>query len=51
MKRIVNFLRDESGAEFVEDAIVVGLIALAAAVAYSTGLGTTINTYLAGLLP
>ena len=51
MRRIKNFLRDESGAEFVEYAVVVGFIAIAAAIAYGSGLGTTIYNYLNGVLP
>ena len=51
MKMIKSFLRDESGAETIEYAIVAGLIAALAAVAYATTLGTTIQAYLSGLLP
>jgi Flp pilus assembly pilin Flp len=50
MQRIKNFFVNESGAETVEYAIVVGLIAALAAVAYATSLGTTIQSYLNGLL-
>lgn len=50
MQRIKNFLRDESGAESIEYAIVAGLLAVAAAAAYGTGLVTELTNKVAGLL-
>lgn len=37
MKRIKNFLNDESGMETLEYALIAGLIAAAAIIVYSTG--------------
>ncbi len=45
MSKIVNFLRDESGASAAEHALIISLIALVV-IAGATALGTTINTKL-----
>jgi len=45
MSKIVNFLKDESGATAAEYALIVSLIALVV-IAGATTLGTTINTKL-----
>jgi Flp pilus assembly pilin Flp len=37
MKTIKNFLKDESGMETLEYAVIAGLIAVAAAVIYASG--------------
>lgn len=37
MKRIMNFVKDESGMETLEYALIAGLIAAAAIIVYSTG--------------
>jgi Flp pilus assembly pilin Flp len=42
MKRIKNFLNDESGMETLEYALIAGLIAAAAILVYSTGWATTL---------
>ena len=39
MKRIKNFLNDESGMETLEYALIAGLVAAAAIIVYSTGAG------------
>jgi Flp pilus assembly pilin Flp len=51
MRKIKNFLRDASGAETVEYAIVVGLVVALTVVAYASDLGTDIQTYLNGIIP
>lgn len=51
MQRVKNFLRNTEGAETIEYAIIVGFLVVIATAAYTSGLGDTINTYLAGLLP
>jgi len=43
MKTIKNFLKDESGMETLEYAVIAGLIAVAAAVIYASG-GTWATT-------
>jgi Flp pilus assembly pilin Flp len=43
MKTIKNFLKDESGMETLEYAVIAGLIAVAAAIIYASG-GTWANT-------
>ena len=43
MKMIRNFLRDESGMETLEYAVIAGLIAVAAAIIYASN-GTWANT-------
>jgi Flp pilus assembly pilin Flp len=43
MKMIKNFLKDESGMETLEYAVIAGLIAVAAAIIYASG-GTWANT-------
>jgi Flp pilus assembly pilin Flp len=45
MKMIKNFLKDESGMETLEYAVIAGLIAVAAAIIYASG-GTWGNTIL-----
>ena len=50
MQRIKQFLRDESGVETLEYAFVAAAIVVLAAIAYTTSLGTTIKTYIEGLL-
>jgi Flp pilus assembly pilin Flp len=49
MKTIKNFLKDESGMETLEYAVIAGLIAVAAAVIYASGgaWATTIKNRLA----
>lgn len=46
MKRIVSFLRDETGMETLEYALIAGLIAAVAVLVYSSGWGTTLKTRL-----
>ncbi len=43
MKTIKNFLKDESGMETLEYAVIAGLIAVAAAIIYASS-GTWANT-------
>ena len=43
MKTIKSFLKDESGMETLEYAVIAGLIAVAAAIIYASG-GTWANT-------
>ncbi len=45
MKTIKNFLKDESGMETLEYAVIAGLIAVAAAIIYASGgtWGTTLK--------
>jgi len=49
MKMIKNFIKDESGMETLEYAVIAGLIAVAAAVIYASGgqWATTIKNRLA----
>lgn len=42
MKRIKNFLNDESGMETLEYAVIAGLIAAVAVLVYASGWGTTL---------
>ena len=42
MKRIKNFLRDESGMETLEYALIAGLIAVVAVAVYAGGWGDTL---------
>ncbi|MDX6304782.1 MAG: Flp/Fap pilin component [Blastocatellia bacterium] len=42
MKMIKNFLKDESGMETLEYALIAGLIAAVAIVVYKTGWGATL---------
>jgi Flp pilus assembly pilin Flp len=44
MKRIMNFINDESGLETIEYAIVAGLIAAVAVIVYTTGWAGTLAT-------
>ena len=46
MKMIKNFLRDESGMETLEYAVIAGLIAAVAIVVYASGWGTALSTRL-----
>jgi len=46
MKMIKNFLRDESGMETLEYAVIAGLIAAVAIVVYASGWGTALKTRL-----
>ena len=46
MKMIKNFLRDESGMETLEYALIAGLIAVVAVAVYASGWGTTLTTRL-----
>jgi Flp pilus assembly pilin Flp len=46
MKRIMNFINDESGMETLEYALIAGLIAVAAAAIYSTGWSGQLSTKL-----
>jgi Flp pilus assembly pilin Flp len=43
MKRIMNFINDESGMETLEYAVIAGLIAAAAVVVYASGWATTLK--------
>ena len=42
MKMIKNFLKDESGMETLEYAVIAGLIAAAAVLIYASGWGATL---------
>lgn len=42
MKRLKSFLRDESGMETLEYAVIAGLVAAAAVLVYASGWGTTL---------
>ncbi len=42
MKRIRNFIKDESGMETLEYAVIAGLIAAVALLVYKSGWGTTL---------
>jgi len=44
MKVIKNFLRDESGMETLEYAVIAGLIAAVAVLVYASGWGATLVT-------
>ena len=46
MKVINNFLRDESGMETLEYAVIAGLIAAVAVLVYASGWGATLATRL-----
>jgi len=46
MKVIKNFLRDESGMETLEYAVIAGLIAAVAVLVYASGWGNTLLTRL-----
>jgi len=46
MKMIKNFLKDESGMETLEYAVIAGLIAAVAVLVYASGWGTTLKTRL-----
>ena len=46
MKMIKNFLKDESGMETLEYAVIAGLIAAVAVLVYASGWGTTLATRL-----
>jgi Flp pilus assembly pilin Flp len=46
MKTIKNFLKDESGMETLEYAVIAGLIAAVAVLVYASGWGTTLRTRL-----
>ena len=46
MKRIMNFINDESGMETLEYAVIAGLIAAVAVLVYSSGWGTALSTRL-----
>ena len=43
MKMIKNFLKDESGMETLEYAVIAGLIAAAAIIVYASGWSTTLK--------
>jgi Flp pilus assembly pilin Flp len=43
MKRIMNFINDESGMETLEYAVIAGLIAAVAVLVYASGWGTTLS--------
>jgi Flp pilus assembly pilin Flp len=46
MQMIKNFLKDESGMETLEYAVIAGLIAAVAVLVYASGWGTTLKTRL-----
>jgi len=46
MKMIKNFLKDESGMETLEYAVIAGLIAAVAVLVYASGWGATLQTRL-----
>ena len=46
MKTIKNFLKDESGMETLEYAVIAGLIAAVAILVYASGWGTALSTRL-----
>ncbi len=46
MKMIKNFLKDESGMETLEYAVIAGLIAAVAVLVYATGWGTALSARL-----
>jgi Flp pilus assembly pilin Flp len=46
MKVIKNFLKDESGMETLEYAVIAGLIAAVAVAVYASGWGTTLKNRL-----
>jgi Flp pilus assembly pilin Flp len=46
MKMIKNFLKDESGMETLEYAVIAGLIAAVAVLVYASGWGTALSTRL-----
>ena len=47
MKRIMNFINDESGMETLEYALIAGLIAVVAVAVYASGWGAALTTRLA----
>lgn len=47
MKTIKKFLRDETGMETLEYALIAGLIAVVAVAVYASGWGATLTTRLA----
>jgi Flp pilus assembly pilin Flp len=46
VRRLTNFLKDESGMETLEYAVIAGLIAAVAVLVYASGWGTTLSTRL-----
>jgi Flp pilus assembly pilin Flp len=44
MNKIKNFLKDESGMETLEYALIAGLIAVVAVAVYASGWGATLTT-------
>lgn len=46
MKRIISFLRDETGMETLEYALIAGLIAAVAVTVYASGWGTKLTARL-----
>ncbi len=44
MNKIKNFLKDESGMETLEYALIAGLIAVVAVAVYASGWGETLTT-------
>jgi len=46
MKMIKNFLKDESGMETLEYAVIAGLIAAVAVLVYASGWGSTLKNRL-----
>src|SRR4030095_2002055 len=48
MEKIKSFLKDESGMETLEYAVIAGLIAAVAIVVYASGWGTALSTRLNG---
>ena len=46
MKTIKNFLKDETGMETLEYAVIAGLIAAVAVLVYASGWGATLKTRL-----
>ena len=46
MNKIKSFLKDETGMETLEYAVIAGLIAAVALLVYSTGWGTALSTRL-----
>ena len=46
MRKLKNFLNDESGMETLEYAVIAGLIAAVAVLVYASGWGTALSTRL-----
>lgn len=46
MKKVMNFIKDESGMETLEYAVIAGLIAAVAVLVYASGWGTALSTRL-----